>query len=105
MFTPITARCDAPPQLREPLRGRLGAAVVEAHPVDDGAVGDEPEQARPRIAVLRDRRDRAHLDVPEAERVEPAGGAHVLVEPGRDAERRLEAQSERRRSAARARDG
>ena len=105
MFTPMTARFARRRSFASRCGGCLGAAVVEAHPVDDRAVGDEPEQPRPRIAVLRDRGERAHLDVPEAERVQPAGAADVLVEARRDAERRVEAQSERRRPRARARDG
>ena len=80
MFTPITARLAR----RRSFASRRAAAsapcVVEAHPVDHGAVGDEPEQPRPRVAVLRDRRDRAHLDVPEPERVQPLRAADVLVE-------------------------
>ena len=100
MLTPMTARLRAPAQLREARGRRLGAVVVESHPVDDGAVGDEPEEARTRVAVLRDRGQRADLDVAEAEGVQPRGAANVLVEAGRDAERRVEARVRARTSRA-----
>ena len=48
-------------------RRRLHAAIVEAHAVDDGAILGQAEQARPRIAGLRPRRDGAAFDKTEAE--------------------------------------
>jgi hypothetical protein len=85
----------APCKPREaPDRG-IRPAVVEAHPVHECAVVDEPEQARALVAGLGDGGDGAHLDMPEAELAEPANGEGVLVEPRRDAERRGEGEAER----------
>jgi hypothetical protein len=69
----------------EPVGERLQALVVEAHAVDHRAVLGEPEQPRPRIARLRQGRDRAALH--EAEAGPEHGGEHlgVLVEAGRQA--------------------
>ena len=74
---------------------RVGADVVEAHPVDDGAIGDQAEQPRSRVARLRLRGHRADLDVPEPEQAEAPDAAGVLVESGRDTERGRELDAER----------
>ena len=95
MFTPSTGRCARRDEPREAAGRGIRPAVVEAHAVHERAVGDEPEQARPRVAGLGDRRDRADLDVPEPEVAEAAHRVAVLVEPGGDAEGRREAQAER----------
>src|SRR5690606_39591998 len=71
-------------------RARLGARVVEAHPVDDGTVRDQPEQPRTRIARLRERGDGAHLDMTEPERPETRDAARLLVETRSQTERRRE---------------
>ena len=68
-------------------RGHLGGpVVVEAHPVDDGAVVDEPEQPRTRVARLGARRDGADLDVAKAQRAEPGDRVAVFVEAGGNTE-------------------
>src|SRR5699024_7012627 len=67
-------------------RGRR-TTIVEAHAVEEAAVGGEAEQSRRRITGLRDRGDRADLDVSEPERPQPADAYGVLVEARRDAER------------------
>jgi hypothetical protein len=74
----------APPQPSE--RGRV-SAVVEAEPVDERAVGHQPEHARSRIARLRLRRDGADLGEAAAHGEHGFGYARVLVETGGDAER------------------
>src|SRR3546814_6580073 len=71
---------DAPGRRRLP-------AVVEAHAVDDRAVLDQPEQARARIAGLRQRGQRADLDETEAEMRHRMRDTRVLVETGREAHR------------------
>ena len=81
MFTPMTGALRRAPQLREALRGRLGAAVVESHPVDDRAIGDEPEQARPRIAVLRDRGDVPTSTCPKPSACSPRAARTSLSNP------------------------
>ena len=57
--------------------------IVEAHPIDDGFVTRDPEQARRRIARLRPRRQGPNLH-----KTKPAGCKAInafpsLVEPGR----------------------
>ena len=54
-----------------------GAVVVEAHPVDEGAVLHQAEGAGARIAGLRLRGDGAHLDMTEAQ----AETAAALFDP------------------------
>ena len=85
---------QAPVAAVEPLARRasrrgdhLGAVVVEAHPVDDRAVGREPEQPGPVVAGLWPGGDGADLDEPEAERAEGVDPDRVLVEAGGQAER------------------
>ena len=63
------------------------ALVVEAHPVNHRGIVFQPEQPRPRIAVLRSGRHRADLGKPEAHRQHLIGHLCVLVEPGSDADR------------------
>src|SRR5690606_25524084 len=74
----------------QPTLGPESPGVVEAHPVDDGAVSDQSKQARARVSLLWQRRDRANLDVAEAEGRQTTNTDGVLVEPGRDPERRGE---------------
>lgn len=95
MFTPMTAPWRRL-QALEPASRFGRPAVVEAHPVDHGTVGDQAEEPRAGVVLLRDRGDRPHFDVPESEGVQPPDGADVLVEAGGDAERRVERQTERR---------
>src|SRR5438128_1838140 len=54
-------------QRRQPARDDFRAGIVEAHPVDDRAVWNEPEQPRLRVPGLRARRDAADLDPPESQ--------------------------------------
>ena len=61
--------------------------IVEAEPVDDRPVGGKPENARLRIAGLRQRRHRADLGEAEAERQQRVRHFAVLVVAGRHAER------------------
>ncbi len=74
------ARRQAPMQ-------RVVAVIVEAEAVDDGPVGRQPEDARARIALLRQGRDRADLDEAEAEIEERVDHFAVLVEAGGEPER------------------
>ena len=71
----------------EPRRHGLMAFVVEAEPVDDGAIGGEAKEPRARIACLRQRRDRADLDEAEARGEHRVGHFGVLVEARRKADR------------------
>src|SRR3546814_9324770 len=71
---------DAPGRRRLP-------AVVEAHAVDDRAALDQPEQARARIAGLRQRGQRADLDETAAEMRHRMRATRVLVETGREPHR------------------
>ena len=80
---------------REPPGDHLGAVVVEAHPVDDRAVLRQPEQPRLRVARLGLARDRADLDVPEAERGQRVDADGVLVEARGEAEDVREGQAHR----------
>src|SRR6267378_1331351 len=51
---------DRPRQRRQrlqPARHHLRTGVVEAHPIDDGLVAHQTEQARAVVAALRPRRD------------------------------------------------
>ena len=63
-------------------RDRLRAGVVEAHPVDERLVVAEPEEARPRVPGLRERRDGPDLGEAEAQRGPAAQRDGVLVEAG-----------------------
>ena len=77
------------------------AAVVEAEPVDDGAVARQPEDARARIAELRQRRYGADLGEAAAQRKHGVGHARVLVEAGGDADRVRQRQAGKARCEAR----
>jgi len=61
----------------------IDARVVEAHPVDDGLLRDQPEQPRLRISNLRPRRDGADLDAAEAQPAERVDRVAFLVQPRR----------------------
>ena len=79
----------------EPPRGQpaghhLGAVVVEAHPVDDRAVGRQPGQPRLRVAGLRLTGDGADLDEPEAHVGQRVDADGVLVEARRETEQARE---------------
>ncbi len=71
------------------------ALVVEAHPVDQRAVVDQPEQPRRRVAGLRLTGDGADLDVVEAEHRQAVDAEAVLVESGRETERAGQVEAER----------
>ena len=72
----------------------LEAVVVEAQAVDDGRVLPQAKQARPGVAVLRLRRQRADLDEAEAELQHRARDFGVLVEAGGKPERIGKSQSQ-----------
>jgi len=81
---------EDPPRLgrqpAQPLGALLGSVIVEAHPVDDGALLDEPEKAWPRVPRLRPRGDGADLDEAETH-AEPGGGERLaLVHAGGEAD-------------------
>ena len=63
------------------------AGVVEAETVDQSAVADQAEDARLRVADLRQRRHGANLGKAEADPDHDVGHASVLVEARRDADR------------------
>ena len=71
-----------------------GAGAGEAHGIDQGIVGGQAEDARPRIARLGARRDGADLDVAEAERGQRAEGDAILIEAAGQAERATEAEAQ-----------
>jgi hypothetical protein len=77
----------APAAGAQPGRGGGRAVVVEAHPVDQGAVGGQPEHPRPGVARLGPRGQGADFDEPEAERAERVRRHGVLVEPRGQPER------------------
>ena len=89
----------------EPTRSGVRPVIVEPHAVDDSAIRDEAEQARLRVSGLRDRGHGADLDMPETESVQTVDAHGILVEPGRDTERRVEGQSERLHAQRRIRLG
>ena len=64
----------------EAFRHRLMPLIVEAEPVDESPIGCEPKEARARVAVLRQRRDRSDLDEAEAEAEHRVGRLRILVE-------------------------
>ena len=68
--------------------------VVNAHPVDDGPVLNDPEKPRLGIAVLRFRCQGAYFDEAEAEVGQFIVMASVLVQPSGKADRISEAESE-----------
>ena len=68
--------------------------VVETHPVDHGTVLDQAEEARLFISGLGLAGDGAHFDVAEAEFREGFDAQPLLVEPGGEAERGWERDTE-----------
>ena len=86
---------------RQPELRRGVARVVEAHAVDDGALADEPERARARIAGLRLRRDGARLGEAEAHGEQGVVDARVLVVASRHADGVGEGEAEQRLAKAR----
>ena len=83
----IGADHDAPRALVQPLGEGVEPGVVEPHPVDDGPVLAEAEQARLGIAGLGPGRDRAAFDEAEAEARQAAQGLAVLVQTRRQTDR------------------
>jgi hypothetical protein len=71
----------------EPGDGCGGTVVIEAHAVDDRAVGHEAKQTRLRVSGLGYSGQSSDLDVAEAELAEPEHGFAILVEASRNAER------------------
>src|SRR6185503_14002797 len=67
--------------------GRLQAMTGKAHAIDDAAILGKPEQARPRIAVLRPGRDAADLDQAKAQPEQGIRHLGILVEAGGEADR------------------
>src|SRR5450631_3768160 len=59
----------------------------EAETVDHRLVGGEAKQARTRVALLRQRRDRAYLGKAETKTKDLTGDVPILVEPRRESER------------------
>ncbi len=92
MLTPTMP--PRPARAAEPRQHHRFAVAVEAEPVDHAAIGFEPENARPRIAGLRQRRDGADLDKAEAQAEQRVGHLGVLVEAGRDTDRIWEVEAE-----------
>ena len=66
---------------------RGGAAVVEAHPVDDSFLGGIAEHPGLRVARLGVGGDRADLNVAKTERGGGGPGPGILVEAGGEADR------------------
>ena len=80
---------EAAPRRRHPL-------VVEAERIAQARRLRQAEEARPRIARLRPRRHRPHLQEAEAQGGQAAHGDRVLVEAGGQADRVGEAAAEER---------
>ena len=80
---------------REPRRDHGRALAVEAEPVDHAFVRVEAEQARTRIARLRQRRHAAGFDEAEAETKQRVRHLGVLVEARRKPDRIGKRQAER----------
>ncbi len=83
------AWADAMPAVTgdEPAATAVHAIIVEAHAVDDGAVLDQAEQARARIAGLRARGDAADLDKAETQSQGAAIAFRILVKARGQADR------------------
>ena len=64
-----------------------GAVIVEPHPVEQGAVGGQPEQPRSRVARLGVRGDRTDLGVAETQCAPSVEPGAVFVEAGGQAQR------------------
>ena len=60
----------------------LDPGIVEAHPVDDRLVRDQPEQSRLRISRLRSRSDRPDLHKAKAQPAQRIDRVPLLVQPG-----------------------
>ena len=73
-----------------------GAVIVEAHPVEQGPVGGQPEQARRRVARLRLRGDGADLGVAETQCAPGVQPGAVFVEAGGQTQRSGEVHPEYR---------
>src|SRR5262249_31397169 len=80
---------------REPAQHGVGAFAVEAQAIDHAFVGRQAEQARPRIARLRQRRDGPDLHEAEAEPKQRGRHPAMLVETGRHSHRIAEVEAER----------
>ncbi len=93
MLTPTMPGRRAPRE--QALLQRLVAFIVEAETIDDGAMDRQAEDARARIAGLRQRRHRADFGKAHAEREHGVRHLAVLVETGRDADRVLEVKTEK----------
>ena len=78
----------------EPRQRRVVAFVVEAEPVDDGAVRCRAEDAWARITALRARRQRADFDEAEPRIEQRARNTRVLVEARCHADRIWEVEPE-----------
>ena len=79
--------------LGQPARDDLGAVVVEAHPVDDRAVGRQPREPGLGVAGLRLPRDGADLDEPEPHVGQGVDADGVLVEARRETHQAGEVQA------------
>ena len=66
---------------------RRVSAIVEAEPVDQAVIGDEPEDARLWVARLRLRRHRSRFGKAAAHRQHGIGHARILVEASGDTDR------------------
>ena len=66
---------------------QFGAVVVEAVPIDDRSVVRKPEHARPVVAPLGLRRDRADFDEAETHSGKVRHGYRALVVASRESER------------------
>jgi hypothetical protein len=73
--------------------GEIGIepSIIEAKPIDHGAVFGKAENPRPRIAGLRARRDRAGFHKAETQTQQRQYGLSVLIKAGSEAERIAEA--------------
>jgi hypothetical protein len=98
-FAEIHTEGDSPatrPRLSgQPCRDRLGAIVVEAHPINHRLLLRVPEHARFRVTGLGDRRDRPNLDMTETECGRRRPRPRVLVESGRESDRVWKHESKR----------
>ena len=75
------------------LQNLVHAFIIEAHAVDDAARRNQAEKTGLGIARLSKRRDRADLNVAEAEAAEGGNAFAVLIHAGREANRIRETQS------------
>ena len=75
------------------VNGRMSLAR-KAETVDHRLIGGEAKEARARIALLRQRRDRAYLGKTEAKAEDRIGNFAILVEARRKAKRIWEIETE-----------